>query len=122
MQLGTVTFTWDPTRITPPEQYKPVASVKTFGGSAVFQWDARLQGAEVELYWDWMGETQFTNIRAVYLATDVVEFNPNAAGGGDTYYVIVKSLTSKYFEVANRDQPYREDVRMVLEIREQGDS
>lgn len=117
MQLGSYVFDFEPNRLSPVERIKPVGSVATFAGSAVFQWSPFWSGTEITLEWDYMREAQYLSLRILYLSSSVVAFDPDT--GGDTYSVIVKSLDGKYWETANSDQPYREDVKMVLEVRSQ---
>lgn len=117
MQLGSYVFDFDPNRLSPIEPIKPVASVNTFAGSQIFQWSAYWSGTVINLEWDYMREAQYGYLQAMYITTDLYTFTPDV--GTETYSVIIKELSSKYWETANSDQPYREDIKMVLEVREQ---
>ena len=117
-RLGGYVFEWNPDEVTIPESKKTVAIQETYGGSAIFQWSPLLEGAMVELKWNWMPREQYSALRLLYLSTAQVEWNPQ--NGGETFFVYVVSLTGEYFPVALADIGYRANVKMILQIRTQG--
>ena len=114
-RLGGYTFTWDPDIMTIPESKKTVGRVKTYSGSAIFQWDAILEGTEVTLKWTLMPSPQYENLRLKYLSTDIIEWVPGVGSG--SFYVAVINLEGEFIEVLNADISYRENVVLQLEIR-----
>ena len=114
-RLGGYTFTWDPDIMTIPESKKTVGRVKTYSGSAIFQWDAILEGTEVTLKWNLMPSHQYENLRLKYLSTDIIEWVPGVGSG--SFYVAVINLEGEFIEVLNADISYRENVVLQLEIR-----
>lgn len=114
MKLGDYIFTWSPDRMTIPEEKKLVAAAATIEGSALFQWEALLQGARVELHWEWMKEAQYEALREIYLSTDEINWNP---GAGIIFTIVPADLEGEYFETALHEAPYRRNVRLVLDIR-----
>jgi hypothetical protein len=114
-RLGGYTFTWDPDIMTIPESKKTVGRVKTYSGSAIFQWDAILEGTEVTLKWNLMPSPQYENLRLKYLSTDIIEWVPGVGSG--SFYVAVINLEGEFIEVLNADISYRENVVLQLEIR-----
>lgn len=115
-RIGDYTFVWNPDEMTIPERRKTVSSVKTYTGSALFQWGAFIAGTEVELTWEWVSEAQYRQLRKKYLSLNTFEWNPEL--GGTTYSIVIKYLEGKFFTTGLYEQPYRKDVRMILEIRE----
>lgn len=114
--LGSYTFTENPQRMTLVESYKDVATVKTYGGTAVFQWDATIAGKDVDLEWDNLSETMYDQLRTLYVDDSTVVFDPQ---NGNTYNVIVKNLEGKYINYGLEDIPVREDVTLTLHILSQ---
>ena len=114
MVLDSYTFPENPQNMDLIESKKSVASVVTFSGSAVFQWDATLEGVLVSLTWDNMSETMYNNLRTKYLSTDSVVFDPKT---GTTYNVIVENLSGSYVQYGLDDIPHRKDIELILNIR-----
>lgn len=112
--LGSYTFMHDPEEMTIPESKKTVSTVDTYSGSAVFQWPALIEGQEVELAWNLMTAEQYEELRALYISTEVIVWNPQYLG---TYEVIVTRLEGKYLSCVFNDKPYRFKVKLVLNIR-----
>lgn len=114
MSLGTYTFALNPAGMDIPEAKKPFAEVKTYVGSAIFQWPALIQGQTVELVWSHMGVAQYDALREMYLSAAVVTWNPQYLG---TYQVVVSHLEGKYLDGVFNANPYRWNVKMRLNIR-----
>ncbi|MDX9785443.1 MAG: hypothetical protein RBT11_01610 [Desulfobacterales bacterium] len=114
MSLGAYTFVLNPASMDIPESKKLFAEVKTYSGSAIFQWPALIQGQTVELFWSHMGVAQYEALRALYLSDAVVTWNPQYLG---TYQVVVSHLEGKYLDAVYNAHPYRYDVKMKLNIR-----
>ena len=112
--IGDLTFAIDPNLMDIPESKKSVATVDTYTGSVIFQWDAILEGVEVELKWNWMTLAFYTALRTKYLTTDAYVWDPDT---GDTYNVIMINLDGSYFEEALSKIAYRKDITLRLSIR-----
>lgn len=112
--LGSYTFEDDPEKMTIPESKKTVSVVKTYSGSAVFQWPALIQGQDIELFWTLMTDDQYDELRSLYISSDAVTWDPQYLG---TYEVIVKDLKGSYCEATFHNKPYRFDVKLILHIR-----
>ena len=50
-QLGSYTFAFDPDIMDIPEAKKTIVSINTYGGNALFEWEAAIDGAVIELKW-----------------------------------------------------------------------
>lgn len=116
MTLGSYTFAENPQRSDLVESYKDVATVKTYGGSAVFQWDVTIIGKEIDLEWDSMSTTMYGELRTLYVDDSSVVFDPQ---NGNTYNVIVTNLEGKYYDSGLEDIAYRQDVTLTLHILSQ---
>ena len=112
--LGSYTFEDNPEKLTIPESKKMVSEVKTYAGSAIFQWPALIQGQAVAMFWTVMSIAQYTAFRALYLSHDTITWNPQYLG---TYQVIVADLKGKYIDGVLDINPHRIDVELVLNIR-----
>lgn len=114
--LGGYQFYWDPDNMTIPEKRKQVAVADTYGGSAVFEWAAILQGTRVQLEWNMMPKGQYTQLRTLYLQTGVTfTWDPNT--GGNTYTVKIEKLEGAYFGTVHHEGKFRQNVKMALNIR-----
>jgi hypothetical protein len=114
--LGNYTFFWNPDEMTIPEKKKDIAVTKTYGGSAIFEWGAILQGTKVTLYWNYMPRGMYKKLRELYIPDgQVYEWNPEI--GGNTYNVKIIDLAGSYHEVVNADGKYRPKVELTLDIR-----
>lgn len=114
MILDSYTFPENPQYMELVEAKKIVAPIPTYGGQAIFQWDANIQDLSVVLKWDNMTETFWDNLRTKYLSTSSVVFNPQ---NGSTYNVICEDLTGSYVQYGLEDIPARKDVELTLNIR-----
>ncbi|MDY0324794.1 MAG: hypothetical protein RBQ87_01305 [Candidatus Cloacimonadaceae bacterium] len=114
MILDGYVFPLNPSTMPIPESKKLVSEVKTYSGSAIFQWPEVIQGQDVDLTWTYMSAAQYEQLRTIYLKDQVVTFDPKYLG---TYGVIVKNLTGKYHDGAFHQVPFRIDVEMKLNIR-----
>jgi len=114
--LGGYTFYWNPDRMSIPEKQKMVSRVETYGGSAVFEWEAILQGTLVELWWNYMPKGMYKKLREMFLNVGTnYEWNPDI--GGTRFSVKVVSLDGRYFETTLHDSSWRGDVKLKLDIR-----
>jgi hypothetical protein len=115
-KLGGYTFYWDPDVMTIPEKQKTVAVADTYGGSAIFEWDAILQGTKVQLEWDMMPKGMYKKLRTQYLQTGVTfVWDPNT--GGNTYTVKIEKLEGAYMGTVHHEGQFRQNVKLVLNIR-----
>jgi hypothetical protein len=115
-ELGTYDFYWDPDRMTIPEKQKTVAVADTYGGSAIFEWAAILEGTRVKLEWDYMPKGMYTQLRLMYLQTGTLfEWNPNT--GGNTYDVFIEKLEGAYMGTVLHEGQFRQNVTLILNIR-----
>lgn len=114
--LGGYTFYWNPDRMHIPEKQKDVSVVKTYGGSAIFEWAAILQGTVVELTWNFMPKGQYKALRELYLQTGTT-FIWDPETGGNTYTVRIIGLTGEYFGTVHHEGRYRRNAKMKLDIR-----
>ena len=114
MILDSYTFPENPQEMDLVEERKVVATVITYGGQAIFQWDPNIQDLSVVLRWDNIDETFWDNLRTKYLSSDSVVFDPK---NGNTYNVIVENLIGKYVQYGLWDIPVRKDVELTLNIR-----
>ena len=115
-KLGGYTFYWNPDKMSIPEKHKVVAIERTYGGSAIFEWDAILEGTRVTLEWKYMPKGQYNALRDMYLQTGVT-FVWNPETGGNTYNVKIASLIGEYHEVVHHGGAWRQRVKMLLDIR-----
>lgn len=114
MVLDSYTFPENPQTIDLIESKKTVAKVETYSGGAIFQWDATIQGTTVVLKWDDISEAFYTALRAKYVSTDIVVFDPK---NGSTYNVIVEDLVGTYVQYGLEDIPHRKGIELTLNIR-----
>ena len=96
-KLGTYTFDFDPDFMDIPRASKQVESLKTWGGNAIFEWSAILEGVTVELRWNWMKKWQYFRLRKMYLMTGQ-EFTWDTGRIGNVYTVVIEDLRGEYFE------------------------
>lgn len=114
--LGSYTFYWDPDHMTIPEKKKDIAVQKTYGGSAIFEWSAVLQGTKVELRWNYMPRGMYKKLRELYIPDgQTYEWNPQV--GGNTYNIRIIDLKGGYHEVVQAAGKFRPDIVMVFDIR-----
>lgn len=113
-ELGGYTFECNPKEMDIPESKKTVAEVKTYDGSALFQWDASIVGQSITLGWPAMSTTMYEQIRALYLSTSEITFDPKESF---MYQVIVTDLTGSYFKAALNSIEYVNDIELTLNIR-----
>lgn len=117
--LGGYAFEDDPEKMGIPESKKIFASVKTYSGAAVFQWPPTIAGQRVELSWSLMSVDMYEALRTLYLSPEVVTWEPKPSTTtehGKEYEVLVVSLDGVYNEATFHHQPYRFDVKLVLQI------
>lgn len=114
--LDGYTFYWNPDQLGIPEKKKEVSRVKTYGGSAIFEWPAILEGTVVELKWNFMPKEMYAELRGKYLQTGT-EMIWDPETGGNTYNVRIQKLTGEYHDVVNHAGSYRANVKMSLDIR-----
>jgi hypothetical protein len=114
--LGGYTFYWDPDVMSIPEKKKMVAVAETYGGSAIFEWAAILQGTKVVLEWDMMPKGMYKKLREQYLATGT-EYVWNPQTGGNTYTVRIVGLEGTYFGTVHHEGHYRRNVKLTFDIR-----
>jgi hypothetical protein len=107
-------FPVNPLKVTLPESKKTVSIVETYTGSAIFQWEAFLEGTIVELWWKWMTAEQYEQLRTIYLALDSVVWDQTST---KAYTVLVTKLEGEYVEAGLEDQAYRFEVKLELNIR-----
>lgn len=115
-KLGSYTFYWNPDKMSIPEKRKDVAVEKTYGGSAIFEWAAILEGTKVQMEWNFMHKGQYNALRDLYLQTGTT-FVWDPETGGNTYNVKIEALTGEYHEVLHHGGSYRQNVKMTLNIR-----
>ena len=114
--LGGYTFYWNPDEMTIPEKMRDVSVTKTYGGSAIFEWAAVLQGKKVELKWRFMPKGMYKKLRELYVPIgQVYEWDPET--GGNTYNVKITNLEGGYHEVVLHDGKYRPEATLTLDIR-----
>jgi hypothetical protein len=115
-KLGGYTFYWDPDNMTIPEKQKQVAVADTYGGSAIFEWAALLEGTQVQLEWDMMPKGMYKQLRTMYLQTGVTfVWDPNT--GGNTYTVVIEKLEGAYMGTVLHEGQFRQNVKLTLNIR-----
>lgn len=112
--LDTYTFEFEPEKMTIPESKKAVAEVKTHEGSELFSWPAIDKGQTIEMFWTVMTEEMYLALRAIYVADDIVLWNPQYLG---TYQVAVTYLDGKYIDGVLDNNPHRIDVVLKINIR-----
>jgi hypothetical protein len=114
--LGGYTFYWDPDVMSIPEKQKTVAVAATYGGSALFEWGAILQGTKVTLEWDFMPKGMYKKLREQYLREGTTYvWNPQT--GGNTYNVRLVKLEGDYFGTVHHEGPYRRNVKLTMDVR-----
>jgi hypothetical protein len=114
--LGGYAFYWDPDNMDIPEKKKDVAESKTYGGSAIFEWAAILEGTKVVLEWKYMPKGMYTALRLMYLQIGTA-FIWNPQTGGNTYNVRITDLQGDYFGTVHHEGPFRRNVKMILSVR-----
>lgn len=114
MILDSYTFPENPQEMDLIEAKKVVATIMTYTGQGIFQWDADIQDLSVMLRWDNISNVFWDILRAKYLSTSNVVFDPQ---NGSTYNVIVEDLTGKYIQYGLEFIPHRKDVELTLNIR-----
>lgn len=116
--LGEVIFEWNPDKMSIPQARKFVSSIPTYNSSAIFQWGPQWVGERIVLEWEYMKEDQYSRLYSRYLDQEIQEYNPD--NRGETFNVIVVDMTGELFQTGLYEQPYRENVKMTLEIRSRG--
>jgi len=114
--LGGYTFYWNPDKMSIPEKKKRVSRVTTYGGSAIFEWAAILQGTQVTLEWTYMPKGMYAALREMYLQTGT-GFTWDPKVGGTKFGVVITDLAGEYHEVVNHGGSYRQRVKLALDIR-----
>ena len=114
--LGGYTFYWNPDVMSIPEKQKDVAVTKTYGGSAVFEWDAILEGTQVQLEWSMMPNGMYKKLRTQYLQTGTL-FVWDPETGGNTYNVRIVKLEGSYFTTVHHEGGLRRNVKLTFDIR-----
>lgn len=113
--LGEVTFTYDPETINPmPESRKTVATVLTYTGAALFEWEPFIQGEEITLTWSLMPVAMYDDLRELYLAGGIYTWDTR---NYHTYQVAILDLRGKYVDAVFDQNPWRLDVELKLQIR-----
>ena len=117
MRLGTYLFPWTPDRFTIPQADRIHAAEKTWSSAVLFSWGADIIGKRIVMEWEFTSVAQYDEMRAILEADAGVEWDPNRPGyGGMAYNVEVLAVDGEYFEVADKEQPYRRNVRVELMI------
>lgn len=114
--LGEYTFYWNPDKMSIPEKKKDFSRVKTYGGSAIFEWAAIVKGTVVTLEWNFMPKSQYEALRAMYLQTGAT-FVWDPETGGNTYNVRIQDLAGEYHEVVHHGGKWRQKVKLAFDIR-----
>jgi len=114
--LGGYTFYWNPDVMSIPEKQKTVAITATYGGSAIFEWSAILQGTKVVLEWEFMPRGMYKQLRIMYLQVGTT-FIWNPEVGGNTYNVKIANLEGEYFQNTFYDSKWRRNVKMTFDVR-----
>ncbi|MDX9788887.1 MAG: hypothetical protein RBT11_19075 [Desulfobacterales bacterium] len=117
--LGSYSFEDDPEKMTIPESKKVFASVQTYSGAAVFQWPANIAGQRVNLFWTLMSDEMYEELRTLYLSPSAITWCPKPSTTtehGMEYAVAVVSLDGVYNDATFHHQPFRFDVKLVLQI------
>lgn len=119
MILGEYTFELNPTEITVLMPDKIAHVVKTFTSFGYFSWGCSILGKEIELKWDLMPSSQFTQLRGLYTAEANMLFNPQDSSGL-TFNTEMLSLTGEYrMMMEDAAEVWRRNVIMTLIITEQ---
>lgn len=113
MQLGALTFTQNPERMSVPQAAKSAASVKTYSGTAYFSWGTLLAGQVLTLEWSFCPLAQYNSIQTMNEADAAVNFIP---GNGTTYSVEIMSFNGAYHLDQTASAEYRKDVTLKLLI------
>lgn len=116
MVLGSYTFDSNPGNMPIIQEALAVAYQTTWGGVAVFSWDATYAGVKLTLEWDFMTTSQYDSLMTIYKAGAAVVWDPQD-GGGKTFQVMVLDLAGEYhlyFE--NAVGNYRKNVKLTLLI------
>jgi hypothetical protein len=117
MVLDGYTFEQNPDRVLEPVTQKPVAILRTYSGSAVFQWVPLLQGFTVEMFWETMPGTMWDAMHAKYLSPDIVTWDSGLPNHSD-YYVIVLAMVGELPAHPELfDTGWRLNVKVILNIR-----
>lgn len=90
MSLGGQVFEINPTSLSDsvdPERYS--ASVQTYSSVAFFSWGLTLVGKKIDLTWEFMPNTQYEALLALYAGDTAVAFAPQ---DGKVYQVEMTSL------------------------------
>lgn len=93
-----------------------VAETQTYGGSAIFEWDALLVGTQVVLEWNFMPKGMYKKLREQYIQTGV-DFEWNPQTGGNRYTVRMVDLEGDYFGTVHHEGDFRRNVKLTLSIR-----
>lgn len=112
--IGAYTFERNPIEADKPDSEKTVAEVKTYSGSALFQWSPTIEGQSVKLTWKIMSATMYAQLRTLYLSTSEVTFS---CWDDYTYQVVVTNLKCDLFLFRNADLQFLKNVEMTLNIR-----
>lgn len=94
--VGSFTPSNNPSNMPIVRPEKGAAVEKTYTGVGYFSWPATVVGKTLDLTWDFMLVSEFNSLDALYVADNVVVYNPND-GSGKTYNVNLLSLDAEYF-------------------------
>lgn len=98
MSLGAYTFERNPSIYSAPDLMTPirrVASVETYESIAVFSWGVSIIGKEISLKWEYLPDSQYNAMMALYIADTAVVFDPQQ-GDGKTYNVELMGMSGAY--------------------------
>lgn len=115
--LGSLTFTRNPGSMTPLEDVRFNAYVKTYSSVAHFSWGPDIVGKEIDLSWNYMENSEFSNLRTIYEADNEVILDPND-GSGKTFDVELINLNSTYFR-GRGVTAERVDIKLTLLVTEE---
>ena len=116
IQLGTLTFIQNPSKMSVIRKDKPTAYVVTFTNVAYFSWDASYIGKVLTLSWEYMISSDFDAVDAIFVADVPVSFYVND-GSGRGFTVNVLTLNGDYFgDMDSSTSSHRESVTLELLI------
>lgn len=108
-------FDYDPETISPiPEARKTVDTIRTYGGSDVFEWPAIIAGQEVTLTWSLMPNAMYQSLQNLYFSGDECTWGTR---NQRTYQVVIMDLTAKFVDAVFYRNRWRLDVELKLFIR-----
>jgi hypothetical protein len=111
--LGSYTFEWNPSGMSPIKSSREISAVKTFSSVEVFSWGLMLPGTECILEWELMTKTMWNNLVTLEALDAVQVFNPQ---NGHTYNVQIMSLTGMESNKHSGSDGFIENVVMHIVI------